>query len=158
MEQNKQKILKLLRWSVHLSFQVKPMIPNPKWCLAQPVFCWSCHQVRRLVKLYWCTEKLLLKRWAVEKGSLNSGSRRSGKRFPWCLCCPGGGRIISTWLQAREDLQYEVTLCTVAFLFAVFRAFSWIFPLRISSFIWSMLTSVDHVPGHLNLPHWWTGI
>lgn len=121
MEQNKQKILKLLRWSVHLSFQVKPMIPNPKWCLAQPVFCWSCHQVRRLVKLYWCTEKLLLKRWAVEKGSLNSGSRRSGKRFPWCLCCPGGWQNhkhlapgkggFAVW---SDSLYRSLSLCSVS--------------------------------------------
>jgi len=32
----------------------------------------------------------------------------------------GGAELISTWLQAREDLKYEeVALCTIAFLFAV---------------------------------------
>lgn len=104
--------------------------------------------------------KITFKKVGCWEGQFKFWQQEIWKEVPLMpLLSGGGGRIISTWLQAREDLQYEeVTLCTVAFFFAVFRAFSWIFPLRISSFIWSMLTSVDHVPEHLNLPHWWTGI
>lgn len=58
MEQNKIEDTKTATWS--LLFQVKPEIPNPKYCLAQSVFCWPYYQVRRLMKLDWYMEKLLL--------------------------------------------------------------------------------------------------
>lgn len=60
MEQSKQTEDTKTALSVHLSVQINPVIPNPKCCLAQPVFWLSYYQVRRLMKLSWRMEKLLL--------------------------------------------------------------------------------------------------